>query len=343
MNRRALPIVAAACLAAAPLSAQTLTLGPLVQGQPFVLSAAGAVPPADAAYLLGLGGLGAGTCFTPTFCLDLLDPWALLAILPTDAAGATQLPGVVPPLFPLVEIDVQVAFVSYAGGAVALSKTNALARTVQTLGAFSDGFDAPTLDPAWRVHEPGEMLPPVLFGSALYLQPTATGAAATWFQNEEGPGLFKPVTGDFTVSAVLHVSNPAAASPIPVPPPISYRLAGLLARDPASAPGSRNSVHVALGAGDAATPLAVEDKTTQNSSSVFQLHATPSHHAELRLQRVGATFTMSWRPVTGGAWNVVATHVRPDLPATLEVGPMAYSNSAPAFILAQFDDVTFGP
>ena len=63
----------------------------------------------------------------------------------------------------------------------------------------------------------------------------------------------------------------------------------------------------------------------------------------LRLQRAGSVFTMSWRPVTGGLWNVVASHVRLDLPPTLEVGPMAYSNGSPALIVAEFADVTFAP
>ena len=340
----------AALLAAAVLGgvgstagAQSLSLSPLVQGQAFSLSVTGAAAPADVALLLGTGGIGPGTCFAPTFCLDLLDPWIVLLIAPADPTGSLLLNGFVPPGFPLVEIDVQAAVVSFAPGITPLTKTNAVSRLVETIAVYSDTFAGATLDPAWRLHEAAEMQSPVVQNDTLYLLPTATGAAATWFQNEEGPGLFKPVTGDFTVTATVLVSNPAAASPIPVPPPISYRLAGLLARDPASLPGDRNSVHVALGAGDSAVPLAVEDKTTDGSVSVFQLHPTPSHHAELRLQRTGPVFTMSWRPAAGGAWNIVATHVRLDLPATLEVGPMAYSNFTPALILAEFADVTFAP
>lgn len=344
MPTRGLSVAAVAILATAPSASQTFSVSPFVQGQPFLVSAAsGVAPSGDCAFLVGLGGVGPGPCVRPTLCLDLLDPWAVFSIVQLDGLGGGLVYGILPSTMPLIEIDLQAVIVTAPGGVLSLEKTAAVARFVQPISVFSDSFDGPAVDASWRWHESAEMLPPVVQSGALYLQPTATGAAATWFQNEEGPGLFKSVTGDFTVTTVLHVSNPAAASPIPVPPPISYRLAGLLARDPASAPGSRNSVHVALGAGDAATPLAVEDKTTQNSASVFQLHATPSHHAELRLQRVGATFTMSWRPIGAVAWNVVATHVRPDLPPTLEVGPMAYSNSAPALILAQFDDVAFGP
>jgi hypothetical protein len=339
--RRGLFLAAVALAADRPAAAQSLALSPLVQGQPFTLTVSGAPAPADVALVLGTGGIGAGTCFTPTFCLDLLDPWILLFTAPVDATGALVLPGVVPAGFPTIPLAVQAAVVSFAPGAPPLGKTPAVATTVQTLAAFSDAFAGPSLDPAWRLHEAAEMLPPWIANGALHLQPTATGLAATWFQNEEAPALFKSITGDFTVTAI--VSATATNGAPGAAPPISYRLAGLIARDPASLPGDRNSVHVALGSGDAQTPLAVEDKTTDGSVSAFQFHPAPATTLELRLRRVGALFSMGFRSVGGGPFTDVASHLRPDLPATLDVGPMAYSNQAPAVLLARFDEVLFAP
>ncbi|HYC78416.1 MAG TPA: hypothetical protein VEI02_12385 [Planctomycetota bacterium] len=326
--------------AAAP--GQTLVASPLVHGQEFSVVVTGAPAPSDAAFLIGVGGVGPGACFPGIVCLDLLDPWMVAAILPA-AGGSAGIAGIVPPTFPLIEIDLQAVIVAPAPGGFAAAKTAAEVRFVQPISALSDGFDGAALASDWILHEAGELAPPVVGGSALYLTPVATGPAAVWFNDDEGPALFKRVTGDFTATSIVHVSNPLALSPIPVPPPTSFRLGGLVARDPAGASGTKNSVHVAVGAGVPGFPLVVEDKNTVLSSSVYAFHPTASHHVELRLRRVGALVECAWRPTTGGAWTIVATHARPDLPPTLHVGPMVYSYDAPSLIEARFDDVAFGP
>jgi hypothetical protein len=340
-NLRALMFMLAATSAA---PAQWLLASPVIHGQPFMLAASSTTaPPGEAVFLYSLTGIGPGTCFFPGFCLDLLDPWAIFTIVPLDGLGVGFVTGTVPPDLPLVTISMQAVCVTFSGAVIGINKTSTASRTVQTLDALSDPFDGAALSSAWTIHEAAEMAAPLVQNGAVLLQPTATGPAATWFQDEEGPALFKRVTGDFTVSAAMHVFNPASLSPIPVPPPISYRLAGLIARDPASAAGARNSVHVALGAGDPAVPVALEDKTTVSSQSSFMLHATSSIHQELQMQRSGATFTLRAREIGTTTWSVVATHVRPDLPATLDVGPMIYSNQAPPFVAALIDAVVFGP
>jgi hypothetical protein len=336
-------LVAALTIGAVATPAQTLAVSPLVQGQIFTVEATGGPPFSDVAFLVGTGGVGAGTCFTPTFCIDLLDPWALAFVLPADSTGATSFAAIVEPTTPLIAIDAQAVYVSFTGPTFTLQKTNPVTRVVETIAALSDAFNGTTLDPAWRIHEAAELLPPVVGSGSLFLSPAQTGITATWYHDDEGPALFKTVTGDFTVSGTFHVSNPLSLSPIPVPPPISYRLGGLIARDPNGVPGARNWLHVAVGAGDASVPLAIEDKTTVNSVSVFTLQPSPSHHMELQMQRAGPVFTLSYRTIGAPTWSVAAVHVRPDLPPTIEVGPMTYSFSSQVLIETQVDDVTFGP
>ena len=73
------------------------------------------------------------------------------------------------------------------------------------------------------------------------------------------------------------------------------------------------------------------------------LHPGAAMDSELRIVRQGATFTLFARPVGAPQWQLLRSHVRPDLPATLEVGPMTYSLNAPAGIRARFEDFTVGP
>lgn len=72
----------------------------------------------------------------------------------------------------------------------------------------------------------------------------------------EGPLIYKLVTGDFEVSAIVRTYDPNDPSQ---PPGLSYNLGGITLRDPASSPGQRDWLHVTVGSGTAQTPIAVED------------------------------------------------------------------------------------
>lgn len=208
---------------------------------------------------------------------------------------------------------------------------------------LSDAFDGTSLSSTWSVLHP-ELATISVSGGALHLAPTQGGLASIWFQDAEGPLVYKPVTGDFTATTIVHARN--SSNPTQPPPP-PYRLCGLLARDPASASGSRDSVHVALGSGTLDAPpfasICAEDKTTLASQSDFVLYPIASADGELRLQRRGAAFELAYREIGAPSWSVLRVHQRPDLPATLHVGLMAYSASAPAAIEASFDEIVFAP
>lgn len=316
-----------------------LTTSRLVQGQPLRITVDGAVPPADAVFLASVAGSGPGTCFPNVgLCIDLLDPWIVAAVLPVDFSGRAVLESVVPAGFPLLAISFQAVVVAYEPSGITLSETNTVDTSIETLAAFDDTFAGSSLSNEWTNLHPSLVQINVLSGS-VEMTPTAGGPAVIWFENNEGPMIAKEIQGDFIATATAHThraSNPA------LPVPTSYRLAGILARDPASAPSARNSVHVALGAGVPGQPNVVEDKSTDDSQSVFFLHSVPSQDAELRLERQGTIFTMSWRPVAGfGAFQVIGVHNRPDLPPLLEVGLMVYSFEASPDITAVFDDIEF--
>lgn len=213
--------------------------------------------------------------------------------------------------------------------------TTTTTSTTTTLPFFDDTFDGVALDPSWSVLHPGLVTIDVS-GGALHLTPTATGAPDVWFNDGEGPLVYKEITGDFDVTTVISTRDPA----IPAnPPPPQYRLAGILARDPASTPANSNTVHVALGAGSNLDGTSYEYKSTDDSVSNWFATPTASPDGELRLRRSGATVEMYWRADSMSAWLLIQSFNRPDLPATLQVGPMIYSVSAPASIVAHFDEI----
>jgi hypothetical protein len=118
-------------------------------------------------------------------------------------------------------------------------------------------------------------------------------------------------------------------------------MGGIMARDPASTAADENYVFVVLGAD--LNDLSTEYKSTAASVSDYQGPTYPNPDAELRLCRLGETFQLLVRPVSGGTWQELHTYTRPTMPATLQVGPIGYNNNPTPDVQATFDDVTFAP
>ena len=156
---------------------------------------------------------------------------------------------------------------------------------------------------------------------------------ALWFQAQRGVLVWKPVTGDFRITATVSVtrtSDPAAA----LDGGGAVRLGGLMARVDAI---RENYVFVVVGAD--ADGLSVETKSTRENASRFEGPAWPAPAADLRLCRSAATFTMLKRPAgSNGPWTVAATIERPDLPGELQVGPNIYTDGPPD-LTARYSDV----
>lgn len=318
-------------------AAVEFTQSPLVLGQVVRLAVAGMAPSDSAAFLTSFTGLGSGPCFPPTgVCLDLLNPVTLLAILPTNANGTATIQAVVPTTSPLIPIFTQAVVI----GTSSFTTTAAIASSIEPIGALSDDFESGALGAQWNLLNP-ELANISVVSGRLRIEPTATGPANIWYQDEEGPLVYRAVTGDFTVTARVHAVTTVNPSQ---PPSQPYRLGGINVRHPtATGPGQKEYVHIAVGGGDALVPVAVEDKNTLASQSEFHFHPLPTAEAELRITRVGSLLTMSHRPLAGGAWTVLSAYDHPAMPATVHVGMMAYSASTPALLRVEFDDITVAP
>ncbi|MEZ4432245.1 MAG: hypothetical protein R3F65_07505 [bacterium] len=112
-----------------------------------------------------------------------------------------------------------------------------------------------------------------------------------------------------------------------------------MARDPVTPPED----YVFIVVGRDIDDLSVETKTTLAGRSAYTGPPWPSSDAALRICRLGDTFRLYKRPIDGGEWILADTFDRPDLPATLQVGAIAYTNSAMPDLTVAFEEIVFAP
>lgn len=195
--------------------------------------------------------------------------------------------------------------------------------------ALSVEFDAEPQ--AWSTLNAGQAS--LRFGDGqMVVEPTQS----LWFNETTGPFFYRGIDGDFIATADVTVRGIAESER---PPPSMVRLGGLMARNPSSTNG-QNYVFIVLGAD--VDDVAVETKTTVNSTSTFEGPPWPSADGEIRICRVGARFEMLVRE-RGGQWQSQAVYDRADLPSTLQVGAVAYAKDAPPDLRVTYDYIRFAP
>ena len=160
---------------------------------------------------------------------------------------------------------------------------------------------------------------------------------ALWFQGQRGVLVWKPLDGDFRITATVGVARTSDSS-APLDEGGAVRLAGLMAHADSV---RQNYVFIVVGAD--ADGLSVETKSTRDNASRFEGPAWPAPSADLRLCRSGATFTLLKRAAgSSDPWVVAATIERPDLLGELQVGPNLYSDSQPD-VTARFTNLELEP
>lgn len=198
------------------------------------------------------------------------------------------------------------------------------------LSALDDSFDGGALDSSWSVLNPSQSTTSVSAGS-LRLEANGT---SLWFNADTAVQVSKPVTGDFTASSTVHARR--ASDSLATPCQLIH-LGGLMARNPVSP--LQKYVFIVLGMD--VNDLSVETKTTTDSVSDFVGPSWPVADAELRVCRRGAMFELYAREVGAPSWLLQSTYFRPDLPATLEVGPIMYAFQPTPDLVISVDEVVF--
>ncbi len=222
-----------------------------------------------------------------------------------------------------------------------LSATNDLA-------ALSDEFDADTTSDWQRVNEVENWNADQL--QTYDINQTQSGRmvmaphSVVWYQNWRGPMAFKEVSWDFAFPTQVHISDRddvGDADADDVPDDAQLSLGGVMIRTPRSIsdpsvdwqPGSmandgtnngENYVFLSLGHGTDGQ-FSFEVKTTRNSNSQLYLTPVNSNTATLQVARIGNTVLMM-RQLPGEDWVVHERYSRPDMPETLQVGIVSYTD-----------------
>lgn len=204
-------------------------------------------------------------------------------------------------------------------------------------------FDGSSLDASWSVLNPQMVQISVQTGQVrLAVDPTcASYPFCAWFNDTQGPLIYKLVTGDFRVTTL---ARPRRLSDPELAVQGGFQLVGILVRDPSAS----DENYIFNGTGYRGSFLAHETKTTVDGSSSVSGPAYPDQSTadrELTTCRVGQQFHVYEREIGAESWNLVTTYDRTSSPlsGTLQVGIVAYNYDTPANVVGQFDHTRIAP
>lgn len=220
--------------------------------------------------------------------------------------------------------------------AALIACTPAPALEPATVDGFDATFDGSGLGEGWTVVNDSEFTWEIVDGELVFVPHTNN----VWWMEDQGPGILREITGNFRMTTRVYArkaSNPEQAVDS------GYQFAGIIARDPASAAEGAEENYVFSVVGWRGDYMSAETKTTEDDVSIVAGPDWESGDAELRICRINGEFHLYDRPIGGDTWSHAITYERRDLPATLQVGPIAYTYTNDWDLRARFDYVTFAP
>ncbi len=167
-----------------------------------------------------------------------------------------------------------------------------------------------------------------------------------WYQSHQGPFVYKPVSGNFAVSAQLKVvssTDPDNA------PSTGFNSGGIMVRDPRSNTGSENWVMYNMGAQNDKPELTAtsgygrEIKTTIKSSSSLKLFPQANFKQQLLVCRIKNKVYYFHRESDNDTWTEeTINHRRSDFGNTLQVGLITNAWSGALDTRLEVDYIRFG-
>lgn len=164
--------------------------------------------------------------------------------------------------------------------------------------------------------------------SRMVMQPYTS----TWYANWRGPMVYKQITGNFAITTQIHISDLDDSDADDIPSS-NYSLGGLMIRTPTGitnpetdwSSGIENYVFLSLGHGVGSQPQ-FEVKTTINGNSQLELTSSNGYTtADIQIARINnAVITLLRLP--NQDWQVHRRFERTDMPDTLQVGLVTYSD-----------------
>ncbi len=170
-----------------------------------------------------------------------------------------------------------------------------------------------------------------------------------WYADWRGPMAFKEVTGDFVITSEIHISDRddiGGSDADDVPNDGAFSLGGVMVRTPRDitnpatdwAPGNgaddgtnngENYVFLSFGYAysNGASQFGLEVKTTRNSASNLEVTSLGPDANTITVQtaRIGNSIITLYQ-LPGQDWQVHRRYSRPDMPETLQVGMVTYTD-----------------
>jgi regulation of enolase protein 1 (concanavalin A-like superfamily) len=220
---------------------------------------------------------------------------------------------------------------------LAMPSAHAVDAARADISHLSTSFNAPGSLNGWNQLAvpgfPAKWQTPRIENGRLVLEPHSSG----WFEDMMGGHLYRPIDGNFVVTAKLRVDGTKAQLPQTL-----FTLAGLFIRAPREGltaanwqPGRENWMFFSLGTAFPAGTPQFEIKTTFNSLSTLKIADASAVYAggqtrdiELRVARQGELFSLLYRIEGQREFTLHEQFIRPDLPQRLNVGLTAYADWA---------------
>jgi hypothetical protein len=173
-----------------------------------------------------------------------------------------------------------------------------------------------------------------------------------WYQDRRGPMAFENVAGDFVFTTQVHITDRddiGGSDADDVPGDGDFSLGGVMIRTPRDivdptvdwTPGSmaddgtndgENYIFLSLGYGNAAfsggqNQFSLEVKTTRNSNSQLELTGLgdQANVVNVQVARIGNSVITLYQ-VPGQDWQVHRRYTRADMPDTIQVGLVTYTD-----------------
>lgn len=211
-----------------------------------------------------------------------------------------------------------------------LALTALLAAVPSRAADLSDEFKDPATLSRWSRHHQREGWPDTM--KRIEIDPSGDGTlvmepwTSGWYAEFHGPFLYKEVTGDFSVTTRLQARGKSSEIPS-----VQWSLAGLMVRKARTTgkadwkPGEENWLFLTTGIAEEPDKPVFESKTTVGSRSKLELNPARSGWLEMKIARKGPRFDLSYR-YPGEDWVLHRTFDRPDLPRTVQVGLISYTD-----------------
>lgn len=209
------------------------------------------------------------------------------------------------------------------------------------ISTYSDEFNSSKSLSEWSVINKEHLKTLKIENGNLVLEPAKKPSRIAWYEDDQGPLVYKTIKGNFIVEAKLKIGTMKNFQEAPTS---QFNSAGLVVRDPRSRDGRQNWIMYNIGS--QYMEFGREAKTTENSSSILNIYGTSrdNNSGKLRICRIGDKLYLYHWLATESKWSSEDAYEefdRDDFQEELQVGAIINASGSPRETHAEFDYIKF--